>query len=154
MGSDLNWLKLALLFLIIWSSLSASLAAFYYYNNQNLEKDIEYLRSNAANSAKNVTTVVVVNFNNGTVLAKVVHFNLGNGFSAFNATRLAFGEVINYKYYPEYQDIVVSRFFDISNDMSSSHFWSLYINNIPSSSGALKTIISPDDVVEWRYQKF
>jgi hypothetical protein len=149
----LNWLKIAVLFLIIWSSFSASLAALYYYNNQNLEKDVEYLRSNVAISVKNVTVFIIVNFNNGTVLAEVVHFNLGNSFSAFNATQLAFGKAIDYKYYPEYKDMVISRFFDLSNDMSSSHFWTLYINNVSSSSGALKTILSPDDVVEWRYQK-
>jgi len=149
----LKWLKIAVLILIVWSSFSASLAAFYYSNSQNLEKDIKYLRSNTANSTKNVTAVVIVNFNNGTVIAKTIHFNLGTGFSAFNATQLAFGNVIDYKYYPEYKDIVISSFFGMSNDMDLSSYWLLYINNISSSSGALKTILSADDVVEWRYQK-
>lgn len=149
----MNWLKIAVLVLIVWSVFSASLTAFYYENNQDLEKNVEYLRSNAANFSKNVTVVVVVNFNNGTVLVKDVHFTLGNDFSAFNATQLAFGNSLDYKYYPAQKDVLVSRFFDVSNDASSSRYWMLYVNSVLSSSGALKTIVSADDIIEWRYQK-
>ncbi len=148
----MNWLKIVILFLIFSSSLSASLASYYYVRSQNLEEEVDYLRSNAANSSKNVTVIVVVNFYNGTVFAKSVNFDLGNEFSAFNATQRVFEGAIDYKYYPEYKDFIISRFFDVSND--KSHFWSLYINNIPSSSGALQTILSANDVVEWRYQGF
>ena len=148
----MNLLKVIVLFLIFSSSLSASLASYYYVRSQNLEKDVEYLRSNAVNSSKNVTVIVVINFYNGTVLVKAVNFDLGHEFSAFNATQRALEGAIDYKYYPEYKDFVISRFFDISSD--KSHFWSLYVNNIPSSSGALQTILSTNDVVEWRYQQF
>lgn len=148
----MNWLKTAVLILIVWSSFSASLTAYYYNSNLNLEKDVKYLGSSVTNSTKDLTTVVIVNFNNGTVKAKTVHFIIGNGFSAFNATLLAFGDVIDYKYYPEYKDFVISSFFGISNVGSS--FWSLYINGVASNSGALKTVLSADDVIEWKYQKF
>ncbi len=86
--------------------------------------------------------------------AKTVHFIAGNGFSAFNATLLAFGDIVDYNYSAEYGDFVISSFFGISNDVGSSRFWSLYVNGVASNSGALKTVLSADDVIEWKYQKF
>jgi len=150
----LNWLRLSVLLLIIGFSVSSSYAALYFYNNQQLEEEVQYLKADVRNLSNNITVVVFVNFGNGTISAKVVHCALSSGLSAFNVTKFAFGDEISYEYYPEYGDVVVTRIFDISNDVNSSCFWSLYINGLPSDVGALKTLVFNDYIVEWKYQKF
>ncbi|MEM3403890.1 MAG: hypothetical protein QXJ17_05105 [Nitrososphaeria archaeon] len=150
----MNWLKLSVLLLIIGFSISSSYAALYFYNTQQLEEEVKYLKADVQNLSNNVTVVVLVNFGNGTISAKVVHFILSVELSAFNVTQLAFGDEISYEYYPEYGDVVITRIFDVSNDINSSCFWSLYINGLPSAAGALKSLVFNDYIVEWRYQKF
>ncbi|MGQ9780890.1 MAG: DUF4430 domain-containing protein [Nitrososphaeria archaeon] len=149
----MNKLGLVVVFLMVWAVFSSSYAAMYFYNVQALEKQIADLKSLEQTVSLDKVVVVMVNFGNGTSLAKVVHFTLGTGFSAFNATEEAFGEGLEYKYFEEYGDVFVTRFFDVANDANSSKYWSIYVNGTPSASGALKTLVSPDDVIEWKYQK-
>ncbi|MCX8188874.1 MAG: DUF4430 domain-containing protein [Nitrososphaeria archaeon] len=147
-------LKLLVIVLILWATFASVFAASYFNRVELLEKEVSSLKVFKEASLKNATVVVVVNFGNGTVFAKAVHYNLDTTFSVLNATLYAVNEKIEYTYSEKFGDVFVTKIFGVENDVNTSRYWMFYVNGELSQTGALKTKVFHNDVIEWRYEKF
>ncbi len=150
----LDKLRLLVIVLILWSTLASVFAASYFNSVQVLERENSSLKTFKELSLKNATVVVVINFGNGTVCAKPVHFMADTSFSVLNATIYAADGKIEYEYSEKFGDVFVTEILGVENDAKSSEYWVFYVNGVMSETGALKTLCFPEDVIEWRYQKF
>lgn len=147
-------LKLLVIVLMFWATLASVFAASYFNQVSLLEKEVSSLKASGGLYLKNATVVVVVNFGNGTVFVKPVHFFSGADFFVLNATSYAVGGRIEYTYSEKFGDVFVTKIFDVENDVNSSRYWMFYVNGELSQTGALKTRVFNDYVIEWRYEKF
>lgn len=147
-------LKLLVLFLLFWAIFASVFAASYFNRVEFLEKEVSSLKAFKDPSQKNATVVVVINFGNGTVFAKVVYYNLDTHFSVLNATLSAVGGRMEYTYSEKFGDVFVTKIFDMENDVNVSKYWMFYVNGELSQTGALNTKVSHNDIIEWRYEKF
>lgn len=147
-------LKLLVIILIVWATLASVFAALYFNRVEFLEKEVSALKDFKEASLKNATVVVVINFGNGTVFAKAVHYRLDVNFSVLNATLSAVNGQIENVYSENFGDVFVTKIFDVENDINASKYWMFYVNGELSQTGALKTEVFPDYVIEWRYEKF
>ena len=150
----LNKLNLLVIILIIWATLASVAAASYFNRADLLEKEVVSLKSFRESSLKNATAIVVVNFGNGTVFVKPVHFNLNQSFSVLNATLIAVDGRIKYTFSEKFGDVFITEILGVENDVNASKYWVFYVNGALSQTGALKTTVLNDDVIEWRYIKF
>jgi|YelNatPaOPRAMG01_1025707.scaffolds.fasta_scaffold06121_13 hypothetical protein len=150
----LNKLNLLVIILIIWATLASVSAASYFNRADVLEKEVVSLKSFRESSLRNATAIVVVNFGNGTVFVKPVHFNLNQHFSVLNATLIAVGGRIKYTFSEKFGDVFITEILGVENDVNASKYWVFYVNGELSQTGALKTTVLNDDVIEWRYIKF
>lgn len=151
---ELNKLKLLVIVLIFWSTFASVFAAFYFNRVEFLEKEVLSLKSFKESSLKNATVVVVINFGNGTVFAKAVYFNLDTNFSVLNATLSAVNGKMEYVYSEKFGDVFVTKILGVENNANVSKYWMFYVNGELSQTGALKTKVFNNDVIEWRYEKF
>ncbi|MEM0384857.1 MAG: DUF4430 domain-containing protein [Nitrososphaeria archaeon] len=147
-------LKLLVIVLILWATFASVFAASYFNRVELLEKEVSYLKVFKESSQKNATVVIVINFGNGTVFAKAVYYKIDTNFSVLNATLSAVSGKMEYVYFEKFGDVFVTKIFDVENDVNSSKYWMFYINGELSQTGALQTKVSPNDVIEWRYESF
>lgn len=150
----LNKLNFLVIILIIWATLASVFAASYFNRVELLEREVSSLKSSRESSLENATVIVVVNFGNGTVFVKPVHFTLNHSFSVLNATLIAVDGRIKYTFSEKFGDVFVTEILGVENDVNASKYWMFYVNGELSQTGALKTMVLNDYVIEWRYVKF